>query len=145
MNDAQALQLYRSNQLELSVWAASPVELVVMLYDGAIQAATRASLLDDDPPARALQIQRATAIVGELSATLDGTQGDIAQNLAAIYSFVRQQLIRAGQGGSKETLEDATRFLAELRGAWSELAQRDRRQERASGLRGGQVRLVSLG
>ena len=81
-----------------SVLTASPGQLVVMLYDGALrflgQAAT--AMRADDHLAADAKLRRAEAIVDELHMTLDKERGgEIASRLEGIYVFCKRQLIEA--------------------------------------------------
>lgn len=117
---AAAPQAYR----ESSVLTASPQQLVVMLYDGAnrflLQAA--AAMTAGDPGAVHDRLRRAEAIVEELHATLDMDQGEVAERLAGIYVFCRKLLNEARVERSAEKVEQVRGLLAELRGAWAEIA-----------------------
>lgn len=144
---AHPVQAYRSNELELSVLAASPIELVVMLYDGAIASITRARLFIEqgDRVGKAAQIARASDIVGELAAVLDPEQGELPRSLSAIYDYVRKQLLLANLHDRTGTLDEVLGLLSNLRGAWSELAERERQHGRSAGNRQRMARLVGVG
>jgi flagellar protein FliS len=111
---------------EASVLTASPEQLVVMLFEGAISflaragAATRAGRR-----VRALEdIRRATAILDELNLTLDMSQGQISVRLRSIYLFCKRNLIEAGTAGDVETMETVAKLLGELHEAFAEVADR---------------------
>lgn len=133
MITSNAIASYQQNEVELSVYSASPVELVVMLYDGAIQSLVQANALIQrgDIQAKAQQIIRATNIISELSGVLDLEQGEVAQNLDGIYGYVRKQLISANLRNDQRKINEAVNLLKELRSAWRELAQRQDDRGRA--------------
>ncbi len=129
----RGIEAYRLNQLELSVNSAEPVELIVLLYDGAIESVRRAILLlqAGDVPGKAREITRATNIVSELRAILDMQQGgEIAANLAALYDYLRGQLLQANLRNSEEKLDGVAGLLSTLRASWVELADRQREKTR---------------
>ncbi len=131
----RGIEAYRLNQLELSVNSAEPVELIVLLYDGAIESMRRAVLLlqAGDVPGKAREITRATNIVSELHAILDMQQGgEIAANLAALYDYMRGQLLQANLKNSVEKLDEITGLLTGLRGSWAELADKQREKKRSA-------------
>ena len=133
----RGIEAYRLNQLELSINSAEPVELIVLLYDGALESVRRAALLLEggDVPGKAREITRATNIVSELRAILDMEQGgEIAANLAALYDYLRGQLLQANLKNSTEKLDEVAGLLSSLRASWAELADRQREKSRpASG------------
>ena len=128
-----AIAAYQQNDVELSVYSASPVQLVVMLYDGAIQSLVQANALIQrgDIQAKAQQIIRATNIISELSGVLDLEQGEVAQNLDGIYGYARKQLISANLRNDQRKINEVVNLLKELRSAWQELAQRQNESDRS--------------
>jgi flagellar protein FliS len=132
MIQSRAAEAYRLNQLELAVNAARPVELVVMLYDGAIQSTRRAihAIASGDVPTKAAEVSRATNILSELAGVLDLEQGEVAINLANLYDFMRWQLLQANLRNSTERLEEVAGLLSQLRESWQTLAQRQSTERR---------------
>ena len=128
-----AIAAYQQNEVELSVYSARPVELVVMLYDGAIQSLVQANALIQrgDIQAKAQQITRATNIISELSGVLDLEQGEVAQNLDGIYGYARKQLLSANLRNDQRKINEVVNLLKELRSAWQELAQRQNESDRS--------------
>ena len=128
-----AIAAYQQNEVELSVYSARPVELVVMLYDGAIQSLVQANALIQrgDIQAKAQQITRATNIISELSGVLDLEQGEVAQNLDGIYGYARKQLLSANLRNDQRKINEVVHLLKELRSAWQELAQRQNESDRS--------------
>jgi flagellar protein FliS len=128
-----AIAAYQQNEVELSVYSARPVELVVMLYDGAIQSLVQANALIQlgDIQAKAQRIIRATNIISELSGVLDLEQGEVAQNLDGIYGYARKQLLSANLRNDQRKINEVVNLLKELRSAWQELAQRQNESDRS--------------
>ena len=126
MNMHTAIAAYQQNEVELSVYSASPVQLVVMLYDGAIQSLTQANALIQrgDIQGKARQVTRASNIIAELSGVLDLEQGEVAQNLGGLYGYAQKQLISANLRNDQSKIDEVAMLLRDLRSAWQELAQR---------------------
>jgi flagellar protein FliS len=121
MNEyAAAKQAYTAS----SVMTASPERLVVMLYDGAIrflrQAAT-AMRASDLQQARN-RLGRAEAIIDELNMALDMSQGELPEQLRAIYLFCKRYLIEATLRRDPDRIERVVSLLAELRESWDAIA-----------------------
>src|SRR5579862_2096662 len=84
--------------LESRVLSADPVELITILYEGALGAIDQARrhLAHGDIRARATAITKAVAILGELSGTLNYTAGgELSQNLAKLYDYMQRRLLEA--------------------------------------------------
>ena len=113
---------YRQTQ----VLTASGVQLIVLLYDSAIQATELASdgITRRHQPDKARFLGRAVAIVGELSNVLDFERGgEIAKSLYRLYDYMLSELTQANLRNDASRLEGPLRCLKELRGAWHTIAQ----------------------
>lgn len=110
---------YRQQQ----VATASPAQLVLMLYDGALAAVGRARSAQAEGlagiPVVNRELQRAQDIVSELLVTLDADRGGgVAQSLARLYDFTLDRLIRANISKDLTLLEPVVEVLQNLRDAW---------------------------
>ena len=119
MNPYAAPQAYAAN----SVLTASPEQLVVMLYDGAVRFLRQADVaLREGAWMHATErINRADAILDELLATLNMDAGELAERLQAIYVFCKTRLIEARIDRDPVRVNQVERLLAELRGAWANI------------------------
>ena len=114
-------QAYR----ESAVLTASPVQLVVMLYDGVERFLRQAEVvMAEGAVARANdRMQKAEAIIDELLSTLDKEQGgQIAEHLEAIYIFCKRLMMEARIQRDPRKLAKVRELMGELRESWSELA-----------------------
>lgn len=110
--------------LKSAVETASPLDLVVMLYDGAIREILRAkdSMAKRDRYRQSAQLGKAQRIVAELMCSLDLDKGgEIASNLMALYSFVHAKLVEANMEDDATALDECERVLADLRLCWTDL------------------------
>ena len=104
----------------------SPVELVLMLYDGALRfvGEARAAVARNDIAARSAAISRALAIVSELQNTLSvDTGGDIGRELDRLYSYINVRLLDVAAKRDVAALEEVQKLLTTLREAWSQVAE----------------------
>jgi flagellar secretion chaperone FliS len=128
MVTAHAAQAYARIGLETGVAAASPQRLIVMLYDGALAALAdgRAHMVEGRTALKGRAIGKAISIVEEgLKAALDTQQGgSIARQLMDLYDYIGQRLLLANLRDDVSLLDEASRLLAELRGAWQTLVER---------------------
>ncbi len=123
-----------------AVLAATPGELVVMLYDGARRFLRQAvTAMDAGEVERAhTTLRYGERIISHLDATLDFEQGEIPQRLHAIYVFCLSQLNAARIGQDTTKVEEVSRLLGELREAWSQAAAEvDRSSQIATGVEHG--------
>ena len=104
--------------------AASPSQLVVMLYDEAIGALETAvaAIAAGDIEARCNAVTAATEIVGYLYMHLDLEQGgEVAQNLGTMYAHLIGRMTRVNLYNDAETAREAVRLLQPLRNSWHRL------------------------
>lgn len=125
MSTNAATQAARDAYRDNAVLTASPVGLVVMLYDGIgrflRQAA--AAMEDGDRPTASARMQRAEAIISELQVTLDHERGGtISARLAEIYAFWRRHLDAARIEQDPTKIRQVVAQAAELRGAFAAIA-----------------------
>jgi flagellar secretion chaperone FliS len=108
--------------LESEIELAGPVRLVELLYQGALDAirSARRDLAAGRIESRGRGVSKASAIVLELSASLDFERGgEIARNLAALYEYLLVRLTEGHAKASDEPLAEAERLLAILASAWA--------------------------
>lgn len=113
---------YRKN----AVVGASPLQLVVMLYDGALNSceAAKRAVAQADLEGQHKNLSRAQKIISELVASLDMAQGgEIARNLFGLYSFCLNELADANINDNAEAIERTMRVLTELRQAWEQIGE----------------------
>lgn len=116
---------YAKLDMETGVATATPQMLIVMLYDGAIKAiaTARAELLRKDFAAKGRQLSKAIGIIDEgLKLSLDlEAGGEIAANLSALYDYMTRQLMVANLHDDVAKLDEVTKLLRDLKGAWESL------------------------
>jgi flagellar protein FliS len=116
-------QAYR----QFSVQGATPLGLVVMLYDGAITALQRAvtAIEAHDIPKKCTHLNRAQAIILQLEGTLNFDVGsEVAQTLKSLYVYARAQALKAHIENSPEILRSLIEKLSTVREAWYEADHR---------------------
>jgi flagellar secretion chaperone FliS len=112
--------------LEERVLSASPLELVYLLYQGAIGAVqdARHHLANGNIAERSRAITKACAIVIELSAALNREAGgELAGRLATLYDYMRRKLLEANFRQSDEPLGEVLGLLATLAEGWAEISK----------------------
>lgn len=113
--------------LESMVMTASPQQLQLMLYDGAIKFIDQAIKAHGEQNWESLceNTGRARAIVGEFLSSLRPDQSpELCKKLAAIYMFLFRQLAEAGMKREVQPLKDCRRVLKIQREGWAELCQK---------------------
>ena len=112
-----------------AVVTASPGQLVLMLYDGALRFLHRAQEAFARPTADRRRIEaihtnlmRAQAILDELNRTLDKKAGgEFAETMSRLYQYHRRRLTEANMKKQPGPLEETEKFFTEMRNAWAEM------------------------
>ncbi|MDD4910910.1 MAG: flagellar export chaperone FliS [Sideroxydans sp.] len=127
MNARTGSKAYSTIGVESGVLAADPHKLIAMLYQGALLAIANAKngILRKDIPAKGKAISHAMLIIDEgLKASLDkNVGGELAQNLDALYDYMCSRLLTANLKNDIDALDEVTRLLDELKGAWDSIRQ----------------------
>lgn len=119
---ARGAQAYYQTQIQ----SRSPLELVVMLYDGALRflQQTVDAMERGDLVAKRDSLSRAMAIVTELHGMLDLEQGgEVAASLDSLYTYMMERLTTANQQRDTAPVAEVMRLMSGLRDAWSQIAQ----------------------
>jgi len=107
-----------------AVAGASPVRLVILLYEQAMEDLRRAVTAHarGDIEGRTREINHAILVIGHLETTLDPEQGGkVAANLALFYQHLRAGLVQAQCQQSMAAVEQAISQLVQVHGAWCEV------------------------
>ncbi len=109
------------------VMTATPMELILMLYDGAIRSLRQALAAYDEPEsidqrnkAHAALLQ-AQSYITELTCALDmESGGEMATQMERLYAFMIQHLVDANMSDERQPIVDVKRMLEELREGWAQ-------------------------
>jgi flagellar protein FliS len=118
----RGLNAYRRTEVQ----SRTSLELVVMLYDGALRflAQARDAMTRGDIRARQAATSRLLAIISELQSTLDLERGgEIATNLDALYTYMTERVLAGTGAGDPAAIDEVRRLLENLRDGWQAIAQ----------------------
>lgn len=104
-----------------SILTASPQELTLMLYNGAIKFTNQAieAIKMKDMPLAHEKIIRVQDIILEFIASLDHKYS-VADDMELMYDYINRRLIEANLQKDIEILEEVNEFLREFRDTWKE-------------------------
>ncbi len=99
-----------------------------MLFDGAIRFARQAQehISKGELEAANSKLIRVQDIISELNLSLDLSVGEIAQNLQQLYTYIYDRLVEANIKKDPEIVDEAIRFLVELRDTWEQVVSQVR-------------------
>jgi flagellar protein FliS len=121
------LAQYAGQYQQTQVMTSSGVQIVVLLYDAAIQSIelARTGIESNNIKDKGRFLGRAISIVGELNSVLDFERGgEIAVSLHRLYEYILTELIAANARNNTRHLDGPLRCLMTLREGWQEVAAR---------------------
>lgn len=109
------------------ILTASPAELTLMLYDGAIKFCNIAIMgIEQKNIEKAhTNIVKVQRIIDEFRSTLDHKY-PVAEDFDRVYVYLLQRLFEANIRKDKEILEEVLEHLRSMRDTWKEVMQTNR-------------------
>lgn len=107
------------------ILTASPSELTLMLYDGAIKFGNIAimAMENNDVEKAHYNIIRVQKIIDEFRATLD-RKYPVAEDFDKVYRYLLKRLIDANLSKDKEVMEEIVMHLRSMRDNWKEVMKK---------------------
>ena len=104
------------------ILTASPAELTLMLYEGAIKFCNIAimGIEEKDIEKAHVNITKVEMIITEFQATLDHKY-EVAKDFDNVYSYLQERLKEANFKKDKEILEEVLTHLRTMRDTWKEV------------------------
>jgi flagellar protein FliS len=118
---------YQQNQVN----TASPEQILLMLYDGAIRFTRRAiaGIEENQPELRISGVKKTLAIIAEFSNSLNhDVGGQIAEDLDALYHFMMRELTSANLNKDVKKLRTVEKLLMDLRLTWGEAVEINKKE-----------------
>lgn len=111
------------------IQTASPAELTLMLYDGAIKFCNKGIIAIENQNIEQANINiiKAEKIINELRITLDHKY-KVSEDFKRVYDYIYQRLIDANIKKDKEILEEALGIIREIRDTWKEVMRESKKQ-----------------
>lgn len=109
------------------VLTASPAELTLMLYDGAIKFCNIAivAIEQKDIEKAHINITKTERIIDYFRQTLDMSY-PVAEDFDRVYSYLSKRLVEANVKKDKEILEEVNMHLHSMRDTWKEVMKQNK-------------------
>ena len=116
--DQRAINAYQKN----AIMTASKAELTLMLYDGAIKFCNIALSGFEKKEYEKINTnpKKAQAIITEFRATLD-CKYPVWEDFERVYDYIYRCLIDANIHKDEEKLQEALKYIREMRDTWKEV------------------------
>lgn len=129
VNNAEGYNAY----LRSKVMTATPAELTLMLYEGAIKFVNKAtmSIEKDDVMGAHNNLMKTQRIIEELRASLDHKY-PVAKEFDTVYEYILRRLVEANIKKDKDILEEVLEHLRTMRDTWKEVMKNANAPQSAS-------------
>lgn len=113
---------------DMKVQTASPAQIMIMLYDGAIRFSLQAKkkIEDQDFEGKGVFISKTQAIIDELMNSLDfNIAPDLCTNLQQLYIYINERLTHANIKMDADAMNEVIELLNTLRDGWKQALASD--------------------
>lgn len=120
----KALNQYKSVDLNTAVEAASPHQLISMLFRGALEALAKAAgaIERKDIQLRTEQINKASEIIVTLKGSLNLEEGgEVAENLDGLYDYMLRTLMQANRENDAVKAKEVSELIVTISEGWSQI------------------------
>ena len=124
MNAIAALAQYGQIKNDAQTTYASPHQLMLMLFDGAIEAMsmTVGAIQNKNFELRSKQSTRSITIINGMRDCLDmESGGELSDNLYSLYQYMAQELFRASFKNDADTIQNIQTMLKDIRESWEKI------------------------
>lgn len=120
---------YKNN----SIATASPAELTLMLYEGAIKFGNIAikAIEEKDIQKAHVNIVKVQRIIDEFRNTLD-FKYPVAKDFDRVYEYLERRLVEANVSKDKEIMEEMVMHIRSMRDNWKEVMKRAKQPQSAA-------------
>ena len=126
----QALKQYSSVERSTQAYCGSAYDLTKMLFNGCLKSLTLTvfHINHKNYAGKATELSRSLAIINGLQDCLDlENGGDLAQNLDALYRYIRKTLLESSVSNDIGRIEHVQELLKEVSLGWEAMPVESRR------------------
>lgn len=118
--EQNSINAYQRN----AILTATPAELTLMLYEGAIKFCNIALIGIEKKEYERVNtnLKKAQAIIVELRATLD-RRYPVWEDFDRVYDYIYSQLLEGNIKKNPQNVEEALKHIREMRDTWKEVMQ----------------------
>ena len=113
-----------------AILTATPAELTLMLYEGAIKFCNLAKMAIEkgDVQKAHMNLKRAQDIITEFRITLDHKY-PVWEDFERVYDYIYRKLVEANMHKDMEALDEALKYIREMRDTWKQVMKLARTQK----------------
>ena len=127
----KSLKAYNQVNIESSLLAANPHQIILMMYDGLLEsiAKGKGAIERKDLETKSKMLTKAVNILAALDNSLDAkAEPEISKNFSALYGFCIDKLNEISISMDTQGLDQVIEFLKPLRDAWKDMPETSKQE-----------------
>nr|WP_321271250.1 flagellar export chaperone FliS [uncultured Tolumonas sp.] len=119
----KTLKAYTTNNLQAEMSVADPHRVIQLMMQGTLErlAQAKGAISRRDMEAKSSALSKAQALISGLQDSVDLSQGKIAEDLFALYEYMKQQLWTAGLKLDLDKIDEVANLMITIKSAWDQI------------------------
>ena len=124
------LKAYKATSIAADLAIADPHRIIQLMMQGLLESLAQAKGAIDrkDMEAKSAAISKAQGLLHGLQDALDMTQGQIAEDLFALYVYMDERIWEASVRRQVQPLDEVMALMVTVKSAWDQITDADKQQ-----------------
>ncbi|MGE6107937.1 flagellar export chaperone FliS [Aeromonas sobria] len=124
------LKAYKATSIAADLAVADPHRVIQLMMQGLLEclAQAKGAIERKDMEAKARTISKAQGLVHGLQDALDMAQGQIAEDLFALYAYMDERIWDASLRRDVQPLDEVMTLMVTIKSAWDQITDADKQQ-----------------
>ena len=126
----KSLQIYKTKSVDTDMSVADPHRIIQMMMQGVLEnlALTKGAMSRRDLEAKSTYISKVQSLITGLQNGLDLSQGEIAENLYALYDYMKERLWTASIKLDIDAVDEVVKLMVTIKSGWDQISETDKQQ-----------------
>lgn len=122
------IKAYTTHNLQSELAVADPHRVIQLLMQGCLErlAQAKGAIERNDLEAKSQSISKAMAIINGLQDSLDMSFGEVPQNLAALYDYMKAKLIDSSRHLDISAIDEVMQLMITIKSGWDAIPVEER-------------------
>ena len=122
------IRAYKTNTLEAELSVADPHRVIQLMMQGILErlALAKGAIDRKDYEKKSEAISAAMALINGLQDSLDLSEGQISEDLYALYAYMKDRLLDASKNLDKAAIDEVAGLLITIKSAWDQISEEEK-------------------
>lgn len=122
------LKAYTTNNLQAEMSVGDPHRIIQLMMQGCLErlAQAKGAINRKDMEEKAKLLSKAQALISGLQDSLDLSQGKIAEDLFALYEYMKQRLWDASRDLDLEKIDEVANLMITIKSGWDQISDEEK-------------------